>query len=77
MSKYCVGVDVGGTTVKLGIFTECGTLVDKWEIPTRKENEGAAILPDIAASIQEKLAGGVFLNICGAIFHQRKIEDFL
>lgn len=56
MGKYCVGVDVGGTTVKFGIFTECGTLVDKWEIPTRKEDEGAAILPDIAASIKEKLS---------------------
>lgn len=55
MDKRVIGVDIGGTTVKLGIFTEDGELLDKWEIPTRKENNGAGILPDIAASITEKL----------------------
>ena len=43
MSKKCVGIDIGGTTVKLGIFEESGVLVEKWEIPTRKENGGAYI----------------------------------
>lgn len=56
MNQYCVGVDVGGTTVKIGLFKESGELLDKWEIVTRTENGGEAILPDIAASIQEKLA---------------------
>ena len=54
--KIRIGVDVGGTTVKLGLFDVQGTVKDKWEIPTRKENGGEAILPDIAASIKEKLA---------------------
>lgn len=53
--KYCFGVDIGGTTVKLGLFQVDGTLVDKWEIPTRKENQGEYILPDTAKSIQENL----------------------
>ena len=53
--KYAFGVDVGGTTVKLGFFTENGDLIEKWEIPTRPENGGAAILPDIARSIDERL----------------------
>lgn len=53
---YCFGVDIGGTTVKMGLFTEDGTVLDKWEITTRKENHGAAILPDVAKSIEEKLA---------------------
>lgn len=52
---YCFGVDIGGTTVKMGLFKEDGTVVDKWEIKTVTENEGAAILPDIAKSIDEKL----------------------
>lgn len=52
---YCFGVDIGGTTVKMGFFQEDGTVVDKWEIVTRKENHGAAILPDVAQSIEEKL----------------------
>ena len=54
--KYAFGVDVGGTTVKLGFFFEEGTLVEKWEIPTRIENGGSAILPDIAEAIDGCLA---------------------
>ena len=54
--KYAFGVDVGGTTVKLGFFTLEGVLMEKWEIPTRPENGGSAILPDIARSIDDCLA---------------------
>jgi len=53
--KYCFGVDVGGTTIKMGLFQAGGCLCDKWEIPTRKEYEEDVILPDIAKSIEEKL----------------------
>lgn len=53
--KYCFGVDIGGTTVKLGLFEETGEILDKWEIVTRTEDEGKAILPDIAASIVDKM----------------------
>ncbi len=56
MKKYAVGVDVGGTTVKMGLFTIEGEVLDKWEIKTRTENGGEAILPDIAAAINAKLA---------------------
>lgn len=56
MSKKCIGVDVGGTTVKLGLFDESGALEEKWEIPTRKEDGGAHILGDIAASVKAKMA---------------------
>ena len=35
MSQYVFGVDIGGTTVKLGLFRAQGDLLDKWEIPTR------------------------------------------
>ena len=40
MEKLCFGVDVGGTTIKMGLFTTEGKLVDKWEIVTRKEDNG-------------------------------------
>lgn len=53
--KYGFGVDVGGTSVKLGFFDEAGTLLDKWEIPTRTQNGGEAILPDIAQAISDCL----------------------
>ena len=56
MKSYGFGVDIGGTTVKLGLFRTDGELLDKWEIPTRKEDGGSQILPDVAASIKEKLA---------------------
>ena len=55
MAKYCFGVDVGGTTVKLGCFDTEGTLLEKWEITTRTANGGEAILPDVAASILDKM----------------------
>lgn len=56
MNSYAFGVDIGGTTVKLGLFTVLGELLDKWEIPTRTENGGENVLPDVAASITSKLA---------------------
>lgn len=55
MEKKCIGIDVGGTTVKIGIFQIDGNLLEKWEVPTRKEEGGKYILSDVAASIQEKL----------------------
>ena len=54
--KYIFGVDLGGTTVKMGLFNESGEVLEKWEIKTNKENNGSQILPDIAASINAKVA---------------------
>ena len=55
MGQYVFGVDIGGTTVKLGLFDTEGNLLDKWEIPTRTEESGSYILPDIAKDIQRKI----------------------
>ena len=55
MINYAVGVDVGGMTVKLGLFDGSGNLLEKWAIPTRVEHGGKNILPDTASSILEKL----------------------
>ncbi|MDO4343409.1 MAG: ROK family glucokinase [Eubacteriales bacterium] len=55
MKKYCFGIDVGGTTVKCGLFDVKGTVLDKWEIPTRIENNGSNILPDVADTIIDKI----------------------
>ena len=54
--KYAFGVDLGGTTVKIAFFDREGTLLSKWEIPTRTENGGAQILPDIAESVKAYIA---------------------
>lgn len=55
MGKYAFGVDVGGTTVKIGLFDREGELLEKWEIPTRTENKGGMILPDVAESLLKKM----------------------
>lgn len=56
MGTYCFGIDVGGTTVKCGLFKTDGTLVEKWEIPTRTEENGKYILPDVADTVNKKIA---------------------
>ena len=55
MANYVFGVDIGGTTVKIGLFSIEGELLDKWEITTRKDDGGAYILQDITDSINAKL----------------------
>lgn len=55
MSNYCFGVDIGGTTIKMGLFDLEGILLDKWEIKTVKDNHGASILTDVSQSIEQKL----------------------
>lgn len=76
MKKYAVGVDIGGTTVKLGIFNIDGSLISKFEIPTRKENEGKFILGDIAKAlndyflkndIDKSLIAGVGMGVPGPV----------
>ncbi|MCI9500598.1 MAG: ROK family glucokinase [Hungatella sp.] len=55
MGKKCIGVDVGGTTVKLGLFEVTGELLKKWEIPTNREEQGKYIVSDIAESVRQVL----------------------
>ena len=83
MEQYVFGIDLGGTTVKLGLFRLDGTLLAKWEIPTRTENGGEHILPDIAASMTAKLAElkigseqvvGAGLGVPGAVLEDRYVK---
>lgn len=55
MKKYAFGVDIGGTTIKMGLFTTGGELLEMWEIPTRTENNGEKILTDIASEVEKKM----------------------
>ncbi len=55
MSEYLFGVDIGGTTVKIGFFNVEGELLEKWEITTRTDEGGRHILSDIADSINVKM----------------------
>jgi len=56
MKKYGFGVDIGGTTIKMGFFETTGQLLDKWEIKTNTANGGVDILSDVAKAIDNKLA---------------------
>lgn len=55
MREYCFGVDVGGTTVKIGLIRTNGEIVEKWEVPTDTSNNGENILADVCASLDEKM----------------------
>lgn len=83
MSQYLFGIDLGGTTVKMGLFHVDGAMLDKWEIPTRRERGGAHILPDIADSMHQALLRrsirpeallGVGLGVPGAVAAGRFVE---
>lgn len=56
MKTFAFGVDIGGTTIKMGLFTTLGGILDAWEIPTQTESKGSHILPDIAEAIEKRLA---------------------
>ncbi|MBQ6832134.1 MAG: ROK family glucokinase [Oscillospiraceae bacterium] len=77
--RYGFGVDLGGTTVKIAWFDENGTMLSNWEIPTRTEDGGSQILPDIAASVlafiqQQSLAPekliGIGIGVPGPVSHE-------
>ena len=53
--KYGFGVDIGGTTIKIGLFTVEGNLIEKWEIPTNKTDNGKHILTEIADFIDRTI----------------------
>ncbi len=55
MAEYIFGVDIGGTSIKFGLFLTDGTVLDRWEVNTRLENNGTEIIPDVAKSIQNKM----------------------
>ena len=81
--EYCFGIDVGGTTVKCGLFNTEGHCLDKWEIVTRKEDHGKNILPDIAKTILAKMAekdiakeqvAGIGMGIPGPVTEEGTVE---
>ena len=83
MSSYCFGIDVGGTSVKCGLFKTDGMLVEKWEIPTRRENNGDKILPDVGDTINNKIKernldkkdiAGVGIGIPGPVNGKGEVE---
>ena len=82
MTSYCFGIDIGGTTVKCGLFQTDGELCEKWEIVTRTEENGKEILPDVAKAILDKMAekqigkdqvSGVGIGVPGPVIGEREV----
>ena len=55
MEQLCIGIDLGGTSIKMGMFGADAKLLKKWEIPTDTSNKGENIIKDIAKSIKKEL----------------------
>ena len=55
MKEYAFGIDLGGTTAKIGLFTTSGALLEKWEVATDTSNAGEHILENLAAAVLGKM----------------------
>ena len=55
MKEYAFGIDLGGTTAKVGLFTTSGALLEKWEVSTDTSHAGEHILENLAAAILGKM----------------------
>ena len=77
MKNYCFGIDVGGTTVKLGLFSTAGELLDKWEITTRTENFGENILSDICEAMEAITNDGTVLQCVNLGWGTFNVEEKL
>lgn len=55
MKEYAFGLDLGGTTCKVGLFKTDGTLIEKWEVPTDTSNGGENILKNLAEAVHAKM----------------------
>lgn len=55
MKEYAFGIDLGGTTAKVGLFTTAGELLEKWEVPTDTSHSGEHILANLAAAVRGKM----------------------
>ncbi|WMJ83619.1 ROK family glucokinase [Oscillospiraceae bacterium LTW-04] len=65
--SYAFGVDIGGTSVKMGLFSVESGLLEKWQIPSHTDGDSAAMLAEIADSILKKTAekGITPADVCG------------
>ncbi len=80
MKEYAFGIDLGGTTAKVGLFTTAGELLEKWEVPTDSSNAGEHILENLAAAVLGKMTEkgihaeqveGVGIGVPGPILNSR------
>ncbi len=82
MKEYAFGIDLGGTTAKIGLFTVSGALLEKWEVKTDTRNQGENILRNLAKSVEEKMTEkgitaadvvGVGIGVPGPVVEDRYV----
>ena len=83
MKKYGFGVDVGGTTCKIGLVDLSGILLEKWEVKTDTSNGGQSILKDVAKEIKNKIHErhinqediiGIGIGVPGPVLNKRIVN---
>ncbi|MGT2666194.1 ROK family glucokinase [Streptococcus rifensis] len=79
MSQKIIGIDLGGTSIKFAILSKDGEVQDKWSIGTNILDEGSHIVPDIIASLKQRMDSlgltkddflGIGMGSPGAINHE-------
>lgn len=84
--RIVLGIDIGGTTCKCGVFTTDGELLYKDEIATRKDEGGSLILSDIKNHIPDMLSAagmksddvaGVGIGVPGAVKMMEQLINVL
>lgn len=56
MGDQLIGIDLGGTSCKFALVTVDGQILHQWAIPTRIEDKGQHIVPDMIQSIKEEFS---------------------
>lgn len=51
MSKYVLGIDIGGTTTKFGVVNRNGEILDQSRIPTNQYDEAAVFIADLYTKV--------------------------
>jgi len=59
-NKYAIGVDLGGSSIKLGIVTNTGRIIKKISIRTEAENGPKKVIQNIVSGINELIANSEY-----------------
>lgn len=82
MSKYVIGIDVGGTTTKFGVVDRNGVILEQSRMPTNQHEVAEEFIADLYANLQpmiEKVGGdknivGIGMGAPNANFYTGNIE---
>ena len=75
MKEYAFGIDLGGTTAKIGLFKTTGELLEKWEVPTDTSNAGEHILENLAAAARPRRCGALHRCFLAVAFGSRRLRQ--